>query len=60
MGTIIGKDGNIKCLKVLDGLSHGLNCSAALSMINWKFSPSTYQGEPLDVYYILTFRFGIR
>ena len=59
MGAIIGKDGNVRCLRVLDGLSHGLNCSAALSLINWKFSPATIEGDPIDVYYIISVRFGI-
>jgi tetratricopeptide (TPR) repeat protein len=60
MGTIIGTDGNMECLRVLKGVSLELNCEAALSVINWKFEPSTFEGEPIDVYYVLTFRFSTR
>lgn len=60
MGVVIGEDGGVRCLTLLDGLSHGLNCSAALAVMDWKFSPSTIEGKPIDVYYLLSVDFGIR
>lgn len=60
LDLIIGDDGAVRCVRVIDGLPFGLSCSAAVAVANWKFKPSTERGEPIECRYILSVRFDLR
>lgn len=57
---IIGKDGAVKSAKVLRGLPLGLTEAAVDAVNRWKFKPSTLNGKPVEVLYILTVRFNLQ
>ena len=46
--------------KVLRGLPLGLTESAVDAVRKWKFKPSTLNGKPVEVLYILTVRFNLQ
>jgi TonB family protein len=56
----IGKDGSVKEAKVLRGLPLGLTESAVDAVKKWQFKPSTLNGKPVEVLYILTVRFNLQ
>lgn len=56
----IGKDGTVKKTKVLRGLALGLTASAEAAVKKWRFKPSTLNGKPVEVLYILTVRFTLQ
>jgi TonB family protein len=56
----IGKDGTVKQAKVLRGLPLGLTESAQDAVKKWRFKPSTLNGKPVEVLYILTVRFNLQ
>lgn len=56
----IGKDGSVKEAKVLRGLPLGLTESAVDAVQKWQFKPSTLNGKPVEVLYILTVRFNLQ
>ena len=60
LDSLIGTDGTIHCVRVLDGPSPAMGCSAAVAVMNWKFQPSTLDGEVVEVYYNLAVRFQLR
>lgn len=55
----IGKDGSVKQTKVLRGLPLGLTENAVAAVKKWRFKPSTLNGKPVEVLYILTVRFNL-
>ncbi len=57
---IIGKDGVVKDSKVLRGLPLGLTEAAVDAVRKWRFEPSTLNGKPVEVLYILTVRFNLQ
>ena len=57
---IIGKNGAVREAKVLRGLPLGLTESAVDAVKKWKFKPSTLNGKPVEVLYILTVRFNLQ
>jgi protein TonB len=57
---VIGKDGSVQSVKVLRGLPLGLTESATDAVKKWKFEPSTLNGKPVEVLYILTVRFNLQ
>ncbi len=57
---IIGKDGAVREAKVLRGLPLGLTEAAVDAVKKWKFKPSTLNGKPVEVLYILTVRFNLQ
>jgi protein TonB len=57
---IIGKDGTVQQVKVLRGLPLGLTEAAEDAVNKWKFKPSTLNGKPVEVLYILTVRFNLQ
>jgi TonB family protein len=57
---IIGKDGQVKDVKVLRGLPLGLTESAVDAVTSWKFKASTLNEKPVEVLYILTVRFNLQ
>ncbi|MFV2071025.1 MAG: energy transducer TonB [Thermoanaerobaculales bacterium] len=56
----IGKDGRVIRAKVLRGLPLGLTESAQDAVRKWRFQPSTLNGKPVEVLYILTVRFNLQ
>jgi len=57
---VIGKDGRVQSTKVLRGLPLGLTESAVDAVKKWQFEPSTLNGKPVEVLYILTVRFNLQ
>jgi TonB family protein len=57
--SIIDKDGHIVHARLLQTQPKGLGLAALDAMCNWRFKPSTLNGEPVKVYYVLTVNFTI-
>lgn len=57
---VIGKDGTVESVKVLKGLPLGLTESATDAVKQWQFKPSTLNGKPVEVLYILTVKFNLQ
>lgn len=61
--AILGKDGQIRDIKVLRGLGKskfGFEKSAMEALERWEFQPGKLNNEPVDVRMSLTLRFSIR
>ncbi len=58
--AIINKQGDVTNVKVLKGLSMGLDDEAVKAIKKWKFKPATLNGKPVDVYYNLTVNFRLQ
>ncbi len=56
----IGKDGSVKNVKVLRGLRLGCTDAAVEAVKKWKFKPSTLNGKPVEVIYVLTVKFSLQ
>jgi periplasmic protein TonB len=56
----IGKNGIVNSVKVLRGLPLGLTEAAVDAVNKWRFEPSTLNGKPVEVLYILTVRFNLQ
>jgi protein TonB len=56
---IIDTGGAVDSVKVHRGLPLGLTQSAVDAVRQWRFAPSTYNGHPVAVRYILTVRFNL-
>ena len=56
----IGKQGDVQEVKVLRPLPLGLTEAAVDAVKKWKFKPSTLNGKPVEVLYILTVRFNLQ
>jgi len=50
----------VESIEVLSGLGLGLTEAAVKAARQWVFEPSTYNGRPTSVQYILTVRFNLR
>lgn len=57
---IIGVDGAVRCVRVINGLPYGLSCSAAVAVASWRFQPAMEEGEPVECRYFLDVRFDLR
>ena len=55
--AIIDQQGDVKNTRVLQGLPLGLDKAAMEAVKTWKFKPSTLEGRPVRVYYVLTVNF---
>jgi len=56
----IDKRGNVKTVKVLRGLPLGCTDAAVEAVKKWKFKPSTLNGKPVEVIYVLTVKFSLQ
>lgn len=56
----IGKVGKVTNINVLRGLPLGLTEAAESAVRKWTFKPSTLNGKPVEVLYILTVRFNLQ
>lgn len=59
LSLIIGPSGTVESIEVLRGLQLGLTEAAVKAASQWVFEPSTYNGRPTSVQYILTVRFTL-
>lgn len=57
--AVITKEGVVEEVEVLRGLPYGLTEVAIEALEQWTFEPATLEGEPVDVYYNLTFNFQL-
>ena len=57
--AVIGKDGRVRSTKVLKGLPFGLDDEAVKAVRQWTFEPSTLNGKPVEVIYVLTTHFQL-
>jgi protein TonB len=57
--AIVNKQGEVEQVKVLKGLSLGLNEQAVEAVKKWRFHPGTLNGEPVEVIFTLTVNFTL-
>ncbi len=58
--AIIDKEGNVKDLKVLRGLGLGLDEAAVRAVSQWKYTPTFYNGRPVEVILTVTVNFQLQ
>lgn len=58
--TVVNKNGEVTQVKVLKPLSFGLEDEAVKAVKQWRFKPSTLNGKPVDVLYVLTVYFKLQ
>jgi TonB family protein len=56
---VIDPDGRVASTKVLRSLPLGLTKRAVDAVAQWRFAPSTFNGRPVSVRYVLTVRFTL-
>lgn len=57
--AVIDEQGRVGEIEVLKGLPLGLTETAIEALRQWTFEPATLEGEPVAVYYNLTFNFRL-
>lgn len=57
--TVVDEEGNVRDVKVLKGLPHGLDQSAIDTVKTWRYEPAVRNGEPVAVYFTFTINFSI-
>jgi protein TonB len=57
---VVQRDGSVGDVKVLQGLSWGLNERAVQAVRQWRFTPARRQGSPVDVIVEVAVEFKIR
>lgn len=57
--VIILKDGTVRPVRVVEGLSPDLNTRALEAAAQWKFIPGKFQGQPVDVIVDIVINFNI-
>jgi len=55
--AIIGTAGEVRCVKPIKGLPQGLTEAAVEAVRQWRFTPATLGGKPVQVFYSVTIRF---
>lgn len=55
--ALIGTDGSIEDLEVVQGQPHGLSEAAMEAVRQWRFAPATLEGKPVRVVFTLTINF---
>ena len=55
--AVIDREGKVREVRILKPLPFGVDQAAADAVKQWKFSPGTRNGEPVDVFGILTVQF---
>ncbi len=58
--AIVRKDGSVEILRVVRGLGLGLDENAMEALREWRFSPATRQGVPVDVAVNIEVNFTLR
>jgi TonB family protein len=49
LACVIGKDGRVSTVELVQGLDDRLNQTAEEALAKWEFTPATRQGEPVEV-----------
>lgn len=58
---IVRRDGSIDNVEVIREPGRGMLGEAARrAVLEWRFKPATFRGEPIDVYYTVTVNFNLR
>jgi periplasmic protein TonB len=57
---VVRRDGSVGDVKILQGLPSGLNERAVQAVRQWRFSPATRQGAPVDVIVEVSVEFKLR
>lgn len=57
--TVIDRDGQVTRIQVLKSLPFGLTEEAVRAVSEWRFEPSTLNGEPISVIYVVTVHFRL-
>jgi protein TonB len=57
---VVRRDGSVGDVKILQGLPSGLNDRAVQAVRQWRFSPATRQGAPVDVIVEVSVEFKLR
>lgn len=60
LDLVVAEDGSVEDVEVLEAIRQDFADSAKEAVWGWKFEPSTYQGRPVKVHYVLTVRFRLR
>jgi TonB family protein len=60
MEIVVRRDGSVGDVKVLQGLGYGLDERAVAAVKQWKFSPGTLKGTPVDVMVEVSMDFRLR
>lgn len=58
--AVVTKEGDVTCLRPLQGAPIPLAYAAMDTVRTWRFEPARLRGEPVDVYYNLTVNFKLR
>jgi len=57
--AVIGKEGNVKKVEVSRGLDPGLDSAAVAAVKQWKYAPTRYDGEAVEVIVTITVIFRL-
>jgi TonB family protein len=60
MEIVVRRDGSVGEVKLMQGLGHGLDARAIQAVREWRFSPGTRHGVPVDVLVEVAMEFKIR
>lgn len=58
--AVIDEQGRVRDVKVLRGVSRGLDQATVDAVRRWRFRPATLDGRPVKIYYSLTVNFQVR
>ncbi|HKV07323.1 MAG TPA: TonB family protein [Thermoanaerobaculia bacterium] len=58
--AVIDEQGRVTDVRLLRGLPMGLDQEALAAVRQWRFTPATLQGQPVNVYFSLTVNFRIQ
>lgn len=56
---VIDENGRITQLRLIKGLSPGLDLNTLITLCGWRFKPATVDGKPVKVYYSVTTSFEV-
>lgn len=57
--AVVRRDGTVDRTEILKDQPFGLGDAARQAVQEWRFRPATYQGQPIDVYYTVSFDFTL-
>ena len=57
---VVRRDGSVGDIRILKGLAGGLNDRAVQAVRQWRFSPASRQGAPVDVIVEVAVEFKLR
>ena len=60
MEIVVNRDGSVGSVRLVQGLGYGLDARATAAVRQWRFSPATRHGTPVDVLVEVAMEFKIR